>query len=65
MFNGLFSDDMIYRIPALLIALTVHEYAHAVVAVRLGDPTPRFQGRLTLNPVPHLDPIGLLMLFFF
>lgn len=56
---------MIYRIPALLIALTVHEYAHARIAVRLGDPTPRFQGRLTLNPVPHLDPIGLLMLFFF
>lgn len=56
---------MIFRIPALLIALTVHEFAHAWVAVRLGDPTPRFMGRLTLNPVAHLDPIGLLMLWLF
>lgn len=54
---------MIFRIPALLIALTIHEYAHARVAVHLGDPTPRFQGRLTLNPIPHLDPIGLIMLW--
>lgn len=58
-----FDADMIFRIPALLIALTVHEYAHARVAVTLGDPTPRFMGRLTLNPVSHLDPIGLLMLW--
>jgi Zn-dependent protease len=60
-----FDADMIFRIPALLIALTVHEYAHARVAVALGDPTPRFMGRLTLNPVAHLDPIGLLMLWLF
>lgn len=60
-----FDADMIFRIPALLIALTVHEYAHAWAAVRLGDPTPRFMGRLTLNPVAHLDPIGLLMLWLF
>lgn len=59
----MFGPDMIFRIPALLIALTVHEYAHARVAVALGDPTPRFQGRLTLNPLPHLDPIGLIMLW--
>ena len=58
-----FDADMIFRIPALLIALTVHEYAHARAAVTLGDPTPRFMGRLTLNPVSHLDPIGLLMLW--
>ncbi len=57
--------DMIFRIPALLIALTVHEYAHARAAVWQGDPTPRFMGRLTLNPVAHLDPIGLLMLWLF
>lgn len=57
--------DMIFRIPALLIALTVHEYAHARAAVALGDPTPRIMGRLTLNPVVHLDPIGLLMLWLF
>lgn len=60
-----FDADMIFRIPALLIALTVHEYAHARAAVMLGDPTPRFSGRLTLNPVAHLDPIGLLMLWLF
>lgn len=55
--------DMIFRIPALLLALTVHEYAHAKVANSLGDPTPRFYGRLTLNPLAHLDPLGLLMLW--
>lgn len=58
-----FDQDMIFRIPALLIALTVHEYAHARVAVLMGDPTPKFLGRQTLNPVAHLDPIGLLMLW--
>lgn len=60
-----FGPDMIFRIPALLIALTVHEYAHARAAVALGDPTPRYHGRLTLNPIPHLDPLGLLMLWIF
>jgi Zn-dependent protease len=49
-------------LPAILIALTVHECAHAWVAFRLGDPTARDAGRLTLNPLPHLDPIGTLML---
>ncbi|MDR7865335.1 MAG: site-2 protease family protein [Sporomusaceae bacterium] len=60
-----FDPDMVFRIPALLIALTVHEYAHARAAVSLGDPTPRYAGRLTLNPIPHLDPIGLIMLWLF
>ncbi|MEN6412527.1 MAG: site-2 protease family protein [Veillonellales bacterium] len=60
-----FDPDMIFRIPALLIALTVHEYAHARAAVRLGDPTPRVLGRLTLNPIAHLDPLGLIMLWLF
>lgn len=60
-----FGPDMIFMIPALLIALTVHEYAHARAAVSLGDPTPRYAGRLTLNPIPHLDPIGLIMLWLF
>ncbi len=50
------------RIPALLIAITVHEYAHALVAYAYGDPTAKRQGRLTLNPLKHLDPIGTLML---
>lgn len=58
-----FGPDMIFRIPALLIALTVHEYAHARMAVAFGDPTPRIAGRVTLNPIAHLDPFGLIMLW--
>jgi len=60
-----FDADMIFRIPALLAALTIHEYAHARTAALLGDPTPRLMGRLTLNPVAHLDPLGLIMLWLF
>lgn len=58
-----FDQDMVFRIPALLIALTIHEYAHARMAVWMGDPTPKFLGRLTLNPIAHLDALGLLMLW--
>lgn len=50
---------------AILPAIVLHEFAHALVAYRLGDPTPRYQGRLTLDPRAHLDPIGALMLFLF
>src|SRR3989344_5780068 len=52
-------------LPALVIAITVHEFSHAFAADRLGDPTPQLQGRLTLNPLKHLDPVGSLMLLFF
>lgn len=52
--------ELAILIPPLLLALTLHEYAHGWVADRLGDPTARLQGRLTLNPLPHLDPIGAL-----
>jgi Zn-dependent protease len=55
-----FVADLILKIPALLLAVTVHEVAHGLVADRLGDPTPRLQGRLTLNPLPHIDPLGAL-----
>ena len=48
---------------ALIVAITIHEFSHALVADRLGDPTPRSQGRLSLNPLKHLDPIGTVMLF--
>jgi len=48
-------------IPPLLFALTFHEYSHAYVATRLGDPTARLLGRLTLNPIAHLDPMGTLV----
>ena len=56
--------EMLIRIPALLMALTVHEYAHARMAYALGDNTAKLMGRLTLNPIPHLDPIGLIMLWW-
>ncbi len=49
-------------IAAILISLTIHEFAHAFVAVRLGDPTPRLMGRLTLNPIAHLDLFGTIFL---
>ncbi len=51
----------LYLVPILLASMTLHELAHAVVATRLGDPTPREQGRLTLNPIAHLDPAGTAM----
>jgi Zn-dependent protease len=47
---------------ALTIAITIHEFSHAFVADRLGDPTPRLLGRLTLNPIRHYDPVGTTML---
>ena len=49
-------------ILALISAITIHEFAHALVAYRLGDPTAKLAGRLTLNPAAHLDPIGTLAL---
>ena len=55
---------MIIRIPVILIALTVHELAHGFIARKLGDDTAERQGRLTLNPIAHLDFFGTLMLFF-
>ena len=51
-------QDLAIRIPVFLLALTLHEFAHGWVANRLGDPTARLQGRLTLNPLSHLDIIG-------
>lgn len=50
-------------IPVALLALTVHEYSHGLVADRLGDNTARLQGRLTLNPLAHLDIIGTILIF--
>jgi Zn-dependent protease len=55
-------QDFLFAIPGLLIALTIYAYAQARVAVWLGDPTPRYMGRLTLNPVTHLDPWGLVLM---
>jgi len=55
--------QLIILAPPILLALTVHEFAHGYVAYRFGDPTARDQGRLTLNPLKHLDPLGTLAFF--
>lgn len=52
-------------LPAILVGVTFHEFAHGWAASRLGDPTPYQQGRLTINPLPHIDWLGFLMLVFF
>lgn len=52
-------------LPALLVSVTLHELSHGLTAYVLGDPTAKRMGRLTLNPLKHIDPMGLLMLFFF
>ncbi len=54
--------ELIAGLPGLILALVIHEYAHARAAVAFGDLTPKIMGRLTLNPVAHIDPIGLIML---
>lgn len=59
------NSELLYKIlmiPGILLAFTFHEYAHAITADRLGDKTPRFQGRLTLNPIAHIDPIGFILI---
>lgn len=53
--------EFILLIPPLLFALTVHEWSHGYIAMRLGDPTARLLGRLTLNPIAHLDPLGTIL----
>ena len=64
---GLVRDPMgwllglLYMLPGLILGLTVHEYSHAASAVALGDPTPKMEGRLTLNPTAHIDWLGLLL----
>ena len=57
-------EVLVILIPVLLFALVFHEFSHAWVANKLGDPTARYAGRLTLNPMAHLDPIGGLMILF-
>lgn len=54
--------DVIFMIPALLMAVIFHEVAHGYVAYKLGDDTAKREGRLTLNPIPHIDPIGSILL---
>ena len=71
-FNLLYSDLpmnikvglLILQLFCVVMALTVHEFAHGFIANKLGDPTASYQGRLTLNPLAHLDPVGFLMMLF-
>lgn len=56
--------NILYSLPGIIIGLTVHEFSHAFVADKLGDGTARAQGRLTLNPFYHIDPIGMVFILF-
>lgn len=55
-------EGIIYALPGVVVAMTFHEFAHAWAATKLGDDTPRLQGRLNLNPMSHIDPVGLVCL---
>ena len=55
-------DTLIYVVPAIIITVTLHELAHGWVSYKFGDPTPKLDGRLSLNPLHHLDPIGTIAL---
>ena len=53
---------LLLSVPPILLALSFHEYAHGWMAYRLGDPTAKHEGRLTMNPLAHLDPLGTMMI---
>ena len=57
--------DRIMILPGIIVGLCFHEFAHAKVSNMLGDPTPEYQGRVTLNPMAHIDPMGFICLMFF
>ena len=67
MLNYLFTNPILFIIYliSILTAISIHEFSHALAADYLGDPTPRLQGRLKLNPLVHIDKIGMLFLLFF
>ncbi len=68
LFGGFSADwflNLLYSLPAILIALSFHEFAHAWTANKMGDPTAKNQGRLTLDPIKHLDLIGTICLILF
>lgn len=68
--SGQFNDPVswlmstLMTIPGIVIGLAFHEYAHALAAYKLGDPTPKMQGRVTVNPLVHIDPLGFIALIF-
>jgi Zn-dependent protease len=55
-------EFILKTIPAAIIGLTIHEYSHALMSTKLGDSTAKDEGRLTLNPIKHIDPIGFLLI---
>lgn len=57
-------EEILISLPVIFLALSFHEFSHGFMAYKLGDPTPKYQGRLTLNPMAHLDPMGTLLLIF-
>ena len=61
---GMNLTSILINVPVTLIALSFHELAHGWVSTKLGDPTPKYQGRLSINPLAHLDPIGTLLMIF-
>lgn len=72
MFNSIFTNsfaenfsELLITLLAVLIALTLHEFAHGLAAYKLGDSTAKYMGRLSLNPMHHLDPLGALCMIFF
>jgi Zn-dependent protease len=67
MISYLFSNPLLFLLyfVSLLVAITIHEFSHAFAADYLGDPTPRLQGRLKLNPLVHIDNMGMLFLLIF
>lgn len=56
--------EKILILPGILIGLSFHEFGHAYVSTKLGDPTPKLQGRVTINPLAHVDPVGMVCLLF-
>lgn len=56
---------IIYTIPAILLSISAHEFAHGFVSYKLGDPTPKREGRLTLNPFSHMDIVGTICMYVF
>lgn len=62
--SGNYLLSLLLTLPGVIIAITFHEFAHAYAAYKLGDDTPRMQGRLNLNPLSHMDPIGFVLLIF-
>jgi len=62
--TGSYLVSLLLTLPGVIIAITFHEFAHAFAAYKLGDDTPKMQGRLNLNPLSHLDPTGFILLIF-